>query len=235
MKKKILVLGVAVLLSFSMTACGGGNNSNSDTEKESANESTETAKEPVALVESGYHLSIYDSDSYLKYGATLKNPNKNYALEFPKVLVTAKDKKGAIIATDEHVLNFIAPGDTVSFGSQVDCKGKKPDSVEITAESGDYISPEGENIIPTSNFKISNTSEIKGDGEYSYTGEVTNTSKRDISSVAVTVILKNKNKIVYGTTTYIDDVKAGSKKAFDISEYNLPKHNKYIITARSWE
>ena len=236
MKKKLLAVVLTGVLSVSVVACGSSSdNKDNSVSKKSTTEAT-TSKKEVKLVESGYNIVKSDSDRYLYYAATLKNPNENYALEFPKIIVTAKNKDGSILASDEQVLNYIAPGDKVSFANMTDCKGKTPYKVEITTDSGDYISFDSEQMVPTKTFKVSNISESKGDfGEYSYTGEVENKGKRDISQVAVTILLKKKGKIVSGTTTFIDDLKAGSKKAFDTSEYNLPSHDEYVISASSWE
>lgn len=235
-KKKLLAVVLTGTLTVSIAACGNSSASKDNSISKKSTTETTTSKKEVKLIESGYNISKSDSDRYLYYAATLENPNKDYALEFPKIIVTAKNKDGSILASDEQVLNFIAPGDKVSFASMTDCKGKTPYKVEITTDSGDYISSDSEQIMPTKTFKISNISESKGDfGEYSYTGEVENKGNRDISQVAVTILLKKKGKIVSGTTTFIDDLNAGSKKAFDTSEYNLPNHDEYVVSASSWE
>lgn len=82
---------------------------------------------------------------------------------------------------------------------------------------------------------VSNTSEIAGDYNVSYTGEVENTSSTDISMAAATVLLKKDSAIVYGSTGFIDDLTAGSKKPFEISTYgDLPEHDSYEIIIQCW-
>ncbi|MEE0856103.1 MAG: hypothetical protein U0L58_02245, partial [Ruminococcus sp.] len=61
-----------------------------------------------------------------------------------------------------------------------------------------------------------------------------NNSTKDCSSAGVSIILKKENKIVYGTTSYVDDINAGQEKAFDISEYNLPDYDSYEIIVIDW-
>ena len=46
--------------------------------------------------------------------------------------------------------------------------------------------------------------------------------------------IKNNGRIVYGDTTYVDDLNAGSEKPFEISEYDLPEHDEYSISAHNW-
>lgn len=234
MKRKSLILAWAVITVFSLTACK--KSSNKESTSVSKKSITAPAKEKVKLVESGYHVSKSYSDKYLYYAATLENPNTKYTLEFPKIIVTAKNKDGSILTYDEQVLNYVAPGDKVSFASILDCKGKMPDQVEIRAESGNYISHNDKEVIPTNTFKVLSITETKDDlNEYSYVGEIQNTGEQDISSVLVTILLKKNGKLVGGTTTFLDHLDAGSKKVFEISEYDLPEHDEYIVSGSSWE
>lgn len=52
--------------------------------------------------------------------------------------------------------------------------------------------------------------------------------------VAVTVLLKSNGSIVYGDTTYVDNMTAGTTKPFELSEYNLPEHDEYVISVQGW-
>lgn len=234
MKKRSLMFGLAVIMAFSVTACKKSSKEESTSvSKKSTSHST---KKEVKLTESGYHVSKSYSDKYLYYAATLENPNAEYTLEFPKIIVTVKNEDGSILTYDEQVLNYIMPGDKVSFASIVDCKGKTPYKVEIRAESGNYISPDDKDLVPTNAFKVLSISETKGDlNEYSYIGEIENTGKQDVSCVLITILLKEKGKVVGGTTTFLDHLNAGNKKVFEISEYDLPQHDEYVVSASSWE
>lgn len=234
MKRRNLILGLAVMIVFSLTACK--KSSNEESTSVSKKSAADPSKEKVELVESGYHISKSYSDKYLYYAATLKNPNTKYTLEFPKIIVTAKNKDGSILAYDEQVLNYIVPGDKVSFASILDCKGKTPDQVEIRAESGNYIPRANKDTVPTNTFKVLSITETKGDlNEYSYIGEIENSGEQDVSSVLITILLKKNGKLVGGTTTFLDNLDAGSKKVFEISEYDLPEHDEYVVSGSSWE
>lgn len=244
MKKKILVLMMVGTMALSFVACSGSDDAskdNADTSQGGNSVSSnveEDSSEPddIVLVESGY--SVKDNgmgNVYVYYGATLNNPNKNEAASFPTITITAKGEDGSIIATQDQTLFYLAPEDTVSFGSLVDCNGKVPASVEITPSCKDFVPGDSDGVIKSSDFIISNTTEISGEyGNTSYTGEIENVGNNDADMVAVTVILKNNGQIVYGTTTFVDGVTSGMKKPFEISAYEVPEHTEYIISAQSW-
>lgn len=241
MKKKIVALLLATSMTLSLSACGGSDSSSSDSKKSSAKtaeakKSKKVENQDVVLTESGY--SIKDDgmgNVYAYYGFTLQNPNTESASQFPVVTVTAKGEDGSIIATYDQTLYFIAPTDSVSFGSVLDCNGKVPATVELSASSGTFVSGKTSGVVSTSSFEVSNTNEIPQEyGETSYTGEVTNKSASDFDNVAITILLKNNGQIVYGDTTYVSDLTAGATKPFELSEYDVPEHTEYVITAQSW-
>lgn len=235
MRKRFLALGLATLMAMSITACGNSDNSSSSGNAESETSAQKKQQQDLQLVESGYSISGSDSDIYLNWGATVKNPNEDDAMEFPTITITAKDANGKIITTEDQTLMYIAPGDTVSYGFVVDCNGQRPETVEIKPESGDFVDISSVSCVASSELDVSNISEIKGSyDDTNYTGEIENKSDTDLDSVAVTILCKKDDKIVYGTTTFVDDLKSGDKKAFEVSEYNVPEHDSYEISAQSW-
>lgn len=239
MKKKLAALVLMGALALSVTACGGGSgDSSSESSGNGESKSSTETKEPsdVSITESGY--SVVDDgygNVYVYYSATLNNPNTDVASQFPVIKITAKGSDGSIVASSDQTLLYIAPEDSVTFGSMVDCNGISPATVEITAANGDFIPGDSEGVVHTSNLVVSNTSELPGTfGDTSYTGEIENTGDKDLANVAVTVTLKNNGTIVYGSTTYISNLSAGSKQAFELTEYNVPEHTEFIITAQNW-
>ena len=242
MKRKLAVL----LVCFSTMSCiAYGSDSANRTEEPDKNESgnavSNESVEPdepddIFLNESGYSV-VNNSfgDVYVYWGATVSNPNANVAASFPVITVTAKGEDGAIISTNDQTLFYIAPEDTVSYGGFIDCNGTAPANVEITSTCSSFVPDGSDDVVKTSDFVISNTSEIAGDfGETTYTGEIENIGNNNTDLVVVTLILKNNGEIVYGDTTFVDSLTPGTKKAFEISEYDLPKHTEYIISAQSW-
>lgn len=244
MKKRLITLLLIGTVALSFTGCGSSNSDTTSADSTTTNtentsnlgSSKKVENQEVTLTESGY--SINDDgmgDVYAYFGFTVNNPNTESAAQFPVVTITAKGEDGSIIATYDQTLYYIAPNDSVSFGSVLDCNGKVPATVEFSTSSGTFVSGSTPGVISTSSFAVSNTSEIVEDyGGTSYTGEVTNNSDSDLDNISVTVLLKNNGEIVYGDTTYVSGVTAGSTKPFELSEYNVPEHTEYVITAQSW-
>ncbi|WP_050638441.1 hypothetical protein [Candidatus Stoquefichus sp. SB1] len=183
----------------------------------------------LEIVESGYSQ---DNDlSYLNYGIIIKNPNKKLSVSYPVYTVTLYDKDGKIISNDEQTLTFINADDTIAHGFVIESKGKKVDKVEFKIKTTDEDFIERE-YIKSSDFIISNKN-IDKENE-SFTGEVENKSDKDCSQVAITLVLKKDDKIVYGDTTFVDSVKSNDKSAFELSEYDLPKYDSYEFYAKAW-
>ena len=242
MRKKIAFMLLVFLVVF-VTACSGKPHSSTNSIDNGTNSvhnvSTPESTDPsdLIIVESGY--SINDSgygNIYAHYGIIINNPNTDFVASLPSITITAKGSDGAILGTSEQYLFSIAPEDTVSFGGQIDCNGSIPASVDFSLSCNNYTaSTATTDTVKSSDFVISNTSEILGSyGNVSYTGEIENIGTKDSSMVAVTVLLKNNGSIIYGNTTYINDLLSGSKKAFEISAYNVPEHTEYIISAQVW-
>ena len=63
MKRRNLILGLAVMIVFSLTACK--KSSNEESTSVSKKSAADPSKEKVELVESGYHISKSYSDKYL--------------------------------------------------------------------------------------------------------------------------------------------------------------------------
>ena len=228
--KKIIVLLLSCILAFAFTSCSGDS---SETETTDTGESSTVEEEKavdVEVVDSGYSIS---EDAFMTYGFVIHNPSEKDAYEFPKVIITAYDANGDVLATEEQVINSIQPGETQAFSSIVDCNGETPDKVDFTAESGDKISPSDE-AIRSSDLEISGTNERKDEWDTSITGKVKNTAESDTETVGIVVLFKKDGQIVSGGMTYIDNLNADQEKAFEISEYNVPEHDTYEVSAVNW-
>ena len=190
----------------------------------------------IELVESGYSLDSNDGYVSVYYAVKIHNPNEEYAIEFPKIQITAKSEDGKILKTEEQVLNSIAANDTIIYGNKVSYEGEEADSVEISVSNGknDYMHQSGSGVIRQEQLAISNVSENVGEYETTYTGEVTNNSTEDLSTVAVIVIYKNGDEMIGGDATYIDDLSSGSTKPFEISEYSNLEYESFEIYALQW-
>lgn len=190
----------------------------------------------IELVESGYSVNSNDGYISIYYAVKIHNPNEEYAVEFPKIQITARSEDGKILKTDEQVLNSIAANDTIVYGSRVSYEGEEADSVEISVSNGkdDYMHQSGSGVVRQEQLTVSNTSENIGEYERTYTGEVTNNSTEDLSMVAIIVIYKNGDEMVGGEATYIDDLNSGSTKPFEISEYSDLEYDSFEVYALQW-
>ena len=224
--KRLLMIGLMIAMVLSFTACGG-----SETEGGSGEGSSEAKTADVELVDSGYSVT---DDNYVYWGAVIRNPDKTTAYEFPVITITAYDKDGEVLAAEEQTLMRIEPGEEQAFGMMMDANGEKPDKVEFGVENGNAVKP-SDTALKSSDLEISGTNEKEGEfGDTAYTGKVKNNSEKDADSVGVVVLLKKKGKIVYGDVTYVDKMSAGKEKPFDMSIYDAPKHDEYVITALNW-
>lgn len=190
----------------------------------------------IELVESGYSLDANDGYVSVYYAVKIHNPNEEYAIDFPKIQITAKSEDGKILKTEEQVLNSIAANDTIIYGNKVSYEGEEADSVEISVSNGkdDYMHQSGSGVIRQEQLAISNVSENVGEYETTYTGEVTNNSTEDLSTVAVIVIYKNGDEMIGGDATYVDDLSSGATKPFEISEYSNLEYESFEIYALQW-
>ena len=190
----------------------------------------------IELVESGYSINSNDGYVSVNYAVKIHNPNEEYAIEFPKIQITAKSEDGKILTTEEQVLNSIAANDTIIYGNMVTYEGEEAESIEISVSNGkdDYMHQSGSGVIRQEQIVISNVSENIGEYERTYTGEVSNNSTEDLSTVAVIVIYKNGDEMIGGDTTYIDDLNSGATKPFEISAYSDLEYESFEIYALQW-
>ena len=189
--------------------------------------------EDVVLLDSGYSMSK-DGD-YIYWAAEFQNPEGNStAYEYTKILITAYDETGAVLATDDQTMNRIQPGEKQVFGSLMSSNGKAPSKVEFMLEIGNPITP-SDSAIKSSDLEVSGVTERNKDyGGVAYTGTLKNNSSSDAEQVCVTVALRQDGKLVYAENTFIDNLAAGQQKPFEINEYNVPAHNSYEIIAFDW-
>ena len=167
----------------------------------------------------------------------LHNPNKEYAIRFPRIIITAKDEKGAILTTDDMVLKSIAADDTIVYGNTEVYEGKLPDSVEISLGDCDdyqFVNQSGSDIIRQEQLVITNVSNNSGLYDITITGEVTNESDADLRDVAVIAILKKDNKMVGGIVDYADSIKSGKTIPFEIREHYDIDYDSYEVYGLQW-
>lgn len=190
----------------------------------------------VELINSGYTATQEDNHVTISYAVEIKNPNENYAVQTATIYITSKDKDGKILSSDQVYLNSIAANDTITYGGFAIYEGELPTSVEFSVDNDDegynYVFQEGSEIIYSNDLSISNVSENIGTYDNTYTGEITNNSKVDLSSVLVSVIYKKDGALVGGCNSYVGNLDAGETKAFEIYAYSsVEDYDSYEIHA----
>lgn len=195
---------------------------------------TTASPKEVILLDSAYSMS--ENNDYIYWAAEFQNPDGNStAYEFTKILVTAYDGNGTVLATSEQTMNLIQPGEKQAAGSVMDSHGQVPAKVDFAIESGTPETPSQE-ALKSSDFQIEGTTERVGEfGNVTYTGTVRNNGTSDASDVGVAVILKQDGKLVYVESSYVENLAAGQQKAFEIDTLSkVPAHNSYEVIAYDW-
>jgi len=200
-------------------------------------ESADTSNlQEIKLNNSGHSILQSSGRTTVLYAVDISNPNAEYAIKFPKILITAKDADGKILKTEEMVLNGIAAGDQYTYGNSISYEGNTPTTVEISVGNSDddYVAQSSSEMIKSGSLSVANTSDNPGTFK-TFTGEVTNNSTENLSNVAITVIYKSGGNIIGGETSYVDDLKTGEKKPFEVSSYsNFKDYDSYEIHALQW-
>jgi len=223
MGKKILSFLVVLVLAFAcFTGCSCSNKQGTTTEQ----------KQDVAvkILESGYEIT---EDGYMHGGIIIENPSQDTAYEFPKIISTAYDANGAVLATDTQTLNSIQPGERQAFGLFMSCNGQQPSRVEFTVESGNKKAP-SDKAIKSSDLLISGANERTDKYNSAVTGMVKNNSQNNTKGIAITVLLRKEGQIVYGYTTFVDDLNAGQEKPFEASLHTKAEHDSFEVSALNW-
>ena len=183
-------------------------------------------------VESSY---VWNDTIYVNYIGLIYNPNKEKVALFPKLIATAKNTDGTILATDEQTGTVVMPGDTVPIIGRMSIV-----SSEIQEDS--YVSYEVEcksfgddsfiySSARTTDFAISNVSEHSGSRD-SVTGEIKNNFSEDATMLKIVAIFRKNNNIVGVESTYMDDLSVNQSKAFEIDGLlEFPEHDSVEVVA----
>lgn len=238
--KKIVSIFIALIMAFSMSACGSNQGSTDptthestttemkSTEKSTTEEKTEETTEnlePLEILDFGYSSTeLLENKIAIHYGVKIKNPNPEYAIEFLVIYITAKDIYGQTIYKDFAPLSAIAAGDTIMYGGTSFYEGDYPYKVEVSVESGmasgGYVLQEQSKAIYQDELVVSDVSEQKSNNgaAVTFTGNVTNTSKKDMTiKYPVSVVFYKDNKIIGGFFGYYEALKSGDTTQFELN------------------
>lgn len=203
---------------------------------EESTTSNDQDKQQIELLDSGYSIDTSGSYVVINYAVKIKNPNKDYAVEFPSIRITARAADGTILKTDERVLSFMDADEIILYAGETLYEGKKPNSVDISVSNPDYgFRPKDEKKASQAQFSISNVSVNKGSYDRTFTGEITNNSSEDLMSAAVIVIFKRGGKMIGGATSYVDTLKSGATIPFEVRDRRSSiEYDDYEIYGLPW-
>ena len=209
--KRVLVL-LAVLLVLVLVGCGGTNNQGG---QQGTPPSVAKTPAPIELVESGY---VVTKSLYVHYAVILKNPNEDVAVDFSRFRITARDKDGTVLATEDGVQSSIRPGQTYVHAFQAFSVDEIPATVDIEimpAEDRDWINPNKLDIpelIPLTAEGVR-----LGNSRDRVTGEIINSNDFDIPNTVITVLFRDDSgKLIAGDTTYTGGIPKEGKIPFEI-------------------
>ena len=208
-----------------------------DTNNGYSNVETNTKEEtvkPLEIKDFGWTQTTvpYYGDNIIYYALKIKNPNENLACKYPSFTITAKSKDGKILTSDKHTFASISANDTIVYGWYMRYEGDVTSTVNVDINFEEKtFKKQTTDYINSSNFVISNVSENIGNYNITYTGEIVNNSSVDCSDISISIIYKLNNKIIAGTTGYIDGLGAGEKTYFDIEGIDDIEYDSYELYA----
>ncbi len=191
--------------------------------------SSTTEFKSLEVTESDWYVS---KSGYLHYYVKLYNPNKDIAVEFPSYRITARDKDGALIGTDDMVLSLIHADDVFVFGSQAFSVDETPATVEF-----EPLEPKDYNLKTENSLEEYKQLEVVNGAAKSdkIVGEVYNPNNYDLDQVRVMAVCRNADgELIAIESTFIKDVKAGGNTPFSMSMYSTGNVASAEFYANQW-
>ena len=168
--------------------------------------------EYIEIKEVGYTRT----SSFLKCIVTISNNSKK-AIDLPSFRVTAYNKEGKILGSEERVVSLIYPNHSmVDEGTLIEMS-EEPDKIEVT-----MLEPDDYNIKDVSTLKHPQYNEMKCQNIFvnssKVTGEVYNPNDYIMECAKVTIVFRDENnKIVESECSFVRNIPANGKLPFDIS------------------
>ncbi len=199
------------------------------TESETANDSDSYVAEadtPLEITDSYWHLTYSGSsdpsepsDSYISYGALITNPSDTMVAEYPVLRVTARNKSGDVLGTDDCTANYIMPKETIAqtfVFSIPSGYGSSDITVDLDAIVSDYVPAQGYEEPSCSDFEITGVSFHESDLFPNVTGEIYCNSDQPIESIKLTAVFRYGGKIKAMDFTFLDNPNKDRPTPFEI-------------------
>lgn len=203
-----------------------------NTSQNEGENNSNTGKQQLELIDSGYSIVTDFFSTTIEFAVKIHNPNTDYAVLFPEVLVTVKSSDGKILDTYDTLAYGIAAGETIALGDSFLYEGDIPDTVEISIKDTDdysYVLQNGEDLIHQDQLVFSNISEFGKGYDRTITGEITNNSAQDLSSVSIIAVLNKDGKIVGCAKDIVTSLKSGKTMPFEINILSNLEYDSYEL------
>ncbi|MDE5582432.1 MAG: hypothetical protein K2J08_01830 [Ruminococcus sp.] len=230
--KKFLTI-ICMLAMFTSFASCGETADNSSTGETLANNS---------VIAENYEINEFEwnvNGNRLYYYVKIHNSNEDYCIKYPKFKVTAKDKDGIVLGTEEQMLSIIYPNQDFIYASDVGSVEEIPSEVNI-----EIVEPEKRHFIKESESEYSgykpltviNTTVRESGLTPKMVGEVQNDNDFAIEHavIAIVYIDKDGKYIPAANPTFVDNISANSSVAFETSISKDYKNFDYEVYANIW-
>lgn len=186
------------------------------------------------IIESGYGISKGSGDINVTYGITIKNPNKDVALEFPSFRITARDENGSVIGTEDQTLFTIYPGDSITYAGQAFSTDKTPATVTF-----EILKPKEYNWVSTDKLKHKKYVPLQIEGATqtsgSIVGQIINNNDYDIDSANISIVFRDSDgKIIGGDSAFVDNIAASGKTPFSAFLMGGNEGKSFTVYAMPW-
>lgn len=189
----------------------------------------------LVVAESSWRMS----NGYISYVIALKNESEDMAVEYPAFNIVGRDSEGKVVSSEEQVLSWIDPGETMYFSSIAGTGTVTPHSVDFLP-----IAPDGYQIRQARSesavFHVTDVSATTDTfGGTVFVGEaIWEDGERHedaTSDILVTVVLRDKaGEMVGGTITIASCPERGVPVAFQTLGEDMPAYASIEAYAYEW-
>lgn len=219
----------AVLVAAVSAACGGGSSGNGTAKTagspapSASSQSADRGEKPQPFTVSSYAYKAIPQGTdagayYVEWAAVIHNPNAASYGTFPTLTITAYDRAGGVLGTDDQVLNALPPEATEAFAGQIDALGGKPARVTVTySKVGWYPTTTHASDYPP--FMVTGARYHNVSYAATTTGIVSNPYAHDWDQLALTALYYDAaGKLVGGSTDFLDSLPAHASKPFEVQD-----------------